>query len=135
MKKGKACGPDQIPNEVLKAGGDALCSMVHELLVKAVAAAREPLQWKAGIAVPLYKRGAVSNPDNYRSIFLSDAFAKLHHSLLRDRLCATYERIASKGCFGGRKGCGTGFGHHMLQSVASFSGDSHMSSCAPPFTA
>ena len=103
MKKGKACGPDQIPNEVLKAGGDALCSMVHELLVKAVAAAREPLQWKAGIAVPLYKRGAVSNPDNYR--------------------------------FGGRKGCGTGFGHHMLQSVASFSGDSHMSSCAPPFTA
>ncbi|CAK9014783.1 unnamed protein product [Durusdinium trenchii] len=95
--------------------------MLHELLVKAVCAGREPLQWKAGRAVPLYKKGAISNPDNYRSIFLFDSIAKLHHNLLRDRLYATYEKVASKACFGGRKGCGTDMGHYMLQSLLSLS--------------
>ena len=119
--KGKATGPDQLSNEILRAGGDQMCAMLHELLVKAVCAGREPLQWKAGRAVPLYKKGAISNPDNYRSIFLFDSIAKLHHNLLRDRLYATYEKVASKACFGGRKGCGTDMGHYMLQSLLSLS--------------
>ena len=128
LRKGKATGPDQICNELLKAGGDQMCARLHEMLVKTVCAGREPLQWKAGRAVPLYKKGAVSNPDNYRSIFLSNSIAKLHHSLLRDRLCATYEKVASKACFGGRKGCGTDMGHYMLQSLLSLAEHSAISS-------
>ena len=59
---------------------------------------------------------------------VSDSIAKLCHSLLRDRLCATYEKVASKACFGGRKGCGTDMGHHMLQSLLSLAEHSVVSS-------
>ena len=116
LKNGKAPGPDQVPNEVLKAGGEILAKHLHLLLIKVAGTAREPLEWKAGTAVPLYKKGAYTDPKNYRSIFLSDAVAKLSHSCIRDRLLDTYEIIASPTCFGGRRGKSTDMGHHLLQS-------------------
>ena len=119
LKSGKAPGLDQIPNEVIKAGGEVMAKMLHELFVKAVCAGREPLEWKTGTSVPLHKKGPVTNPDNYRAIFLSDTIAKLAHGCLRDRLCKTYEKLASPACFGGRAGTGTDFGHHVVQSMVS----------------
>lgn len=114
LKNGKAPGP--VPNEVLKAGGEILAKHMHLLMIKVAGTAREPLEWKSGTAVPLYKKGAYTDPKNYRSIFLSDAVAKLSHSCIRDRLLDTYEIIASPTCFGGRRGKSTDMGHHLLQS-------------------
>lgn len=114
LKSGKAPGLDQIPNEVIKAGGEVMATMLHELFVKTVCAGREPLEWKTGTWVPLHKKGPVTNPDNYRAIFLSDTITKLAHGCLRDRLCETYEKLASPACFGGRAGMGTDFGHHVV---------------------
>ena len=68
LKSGKAPGLDQIPNEIIKAGGVVMAAMLHELFVKAVCAGREPLEWKTGTSVPLHKKGPVTNPDNYRAI-------------------------------------------------------------------
>lgn len=128
LKAGKAPGLDQIPNEVLKAGGEVLATMLHELFVKTVCAGREPLEWKTGTSVPLHKKGPVTNPDNYRAILLSDTIAKLAHGCLRDRLCSTYEKIASPACFGGRTGMGTDFGHHLVQSMITWAACSRVSS-------
>lgn len=120
LKSAKAPGLDQIPNEVIKAGGEIMASMLHELFVKSACAGREPLEWKTGTAIPLRKKGAVTNPDNYRAIFLSDTIAKLARGCLRERLCSTYEQLASPACFGGRAGMGTDLGHHVVQSMMSW---------------
>ena len=128
LRNGKATGSDGLPNEVLKAGGEPMARIMHELMVKVKCAGREPLQWKSGLAVPLYKKGAMTNPANYRSIFLSDSIAKISHSLLRDRLCETYERLAGISCFGGRPGRSTDHGHHMVQAMLAYAAQKQMPS-------
>lgn len=106
-KNCKAPGPDQLPNELLKAGGEVLAKYLHLLLMKAAGAEREPLEWKVGLAIPLFKNGSHNDPRNNRPIFLSDANAKLSHACLRDRLSTTLEIIACPTCFGGRPGKST----------------------------
>ena len=128
LRNGKATGSDSLPNEVLKAGGEPMARMVHELMVKVKCAGREPLQWKSGLAVPLYKKGAMTDPANYRSIFLSDSIAKISHSLLRDRLCEIYEKLAGTSCFGGRPGRSTDHGHHMVQAMLAYATQKQMPS-------
>ena len=86
VKRGKAPGPDQIPSSLLKAGGSTIAKHLHVLFAKAAVLQHEPLEWKSGLLVPLFKKGASQDPRNYRSIFLSDYTAKLYHSCFRDHL-------------------------------------------------
>ena len=109
LKGGKAAGLDAIPNEVIRAGGPVMRAMLHELILNVAAHGREPLQWKSGVAVPLYKKGVVTEPANYRAFFLSDSIAKLSHSCLRNQLNLTHEEIAHSACFGATTAEACGF--------------------------
>ena len=117
-KNGKAAGPNQLVNEIFKAGGINMAHHILPLFLKAVLTGQEPLAWHGGSLFALYKgKGSPSLPDSFRSIFLSNVQAKLYHSWIRTKLEELWHRRASSMQYGGRKGHGTDMAHHVVQSV------------------
>ena len=55
LRRGKAPGPDAIPPDVLKAGGEPLAKQLLILTSKAATQAREPAAWRTGRLIPLHK--------------------------------------------------------------------------------
>lgn len=91
------------------------------LLMKCVLHQFEPLSWKGGTLVPLFKgKGRVDSPSAYRSIFISDTTCKAFHSCLRSRLLGAWEKAMSTLQFGGRPGFGTDMAHHYAHAFLSW---------------
>jgi hypothetical protein len=57
LKSYKSPGTDQIPAELMKAGGETLCSEIHKLICSIWNKEELPQQWKESIIVPIYKKG------------------------------------------------------------------------------
>jgi hypothetical protein len=53
LKKYKSPGIDQIPAELIKAGGSKICSEIHKLIVSIWNKEELPDQWKESIVVPV----------------------------------------------------------------------------------
>jgi hypothetical protein len=78
----KSPGTDQIPAELIKAGGET-CSEIHRLICSIWKNEELPQQWKESIIVPFYKKGNKTNCDNHRGISpLSTAYKILSIILL-----------------------------------------------------
>ena len=130
MKSGKAPGPGLLPIDVLKAGGPTIAQLLLPLLTKANCHLREPLAWKGGLLIPLFKgKGSPQNAASYRSIFLSDACAKIHHSHIRKSLADAWSMTNDVIQQGGKKGCSTDIAHHLLHSYFAWA-RAHSTSCA-----
>eukprot|EP00438_Fugacium_kawagutii_P029609 Skav235423 [mRNA] locus=scaffold924:557213:560458:- [translate_table: standard] len=87
------------------------------LTTKSAVQAHEPLTWKGGRLVPLWKGSAdPSLPEGYRSIFVSDYSAKIYHQCIRASLVQAWERSIDGLQFGGRAAHGTDMAHHLLQT-------------------
>jgi hypothetical protein len=56
LKSYKSLGNDQIPAEMIKAGGETLCSEIHKLICSIWNKKELPQQWKESIIVPIYKK-------------------------------------------------------------------------------
>jgi hypothetical protein len=55
LKSYKSAGSDQIPAELIKAGGETLYSEIHKLICSMWNKEKLPQQWKESIIVPIYK--------------------------------------------------------------------------------
>ena len=55
LKRDKVPGPNALPPALFKAGGEVVARQLSVLFAKAAACAREPLHWKGGVLVPLWK--------------------------------------------------------------------------------
>jgi hypothetical protein len=61
----KSPGVDQIPAELIQAGGGTLRSEIHKL-IKLIWNNKElPHQWKESIVVPIHKKGDKTDCSNY----------------------------------------------------------------------
>jgi len=60
---GKACGLDGLPAELLHASSPYLARMLWPLLLKITSRIQEPLQWKGGRLVALYKGKHIQGQD------------------------------------------------------------------------
>ena len=121
MRNGKVPGPNKMLVEILKAGGKEMAMQLQPLLAKTVLRTREPLEWKGGLLVPLFKgKGSPQCPQSYRSIFLSDSTAKIHHSWLRKSLERVWMKDPSAIQLGGRKGVGTDLAHHLVEAANAY---------------
>jgi hypothetical protein len=58
-------GIHQIPAELIKAGGEILCSEIHKLICSIRNKEELPQQWKESIIVPIYKKGDKTDCNNY----------------------------------------------------------------------
>jgi len=70
LKNHKSPGIDQIPAELIKAGGRTICYEIHKLIISIWNREELPEEWKESIIVPIYKKGDKTDCNNYRGIFL-----------------------------------------------------------------
>jgi hypothetical protein len=70
LKKYKSPGSDQIPTELIQAGGEILLSAIYKLINSVWNKEELRNQWKESIIVPVHKKGAKTDCNNYRGISL-----------------------------------------------------------------
>src|SRR6185312_4304771 len=106
---GKAVGPDAIPSEALKHGGDAMLAALHQLCRLVWRQGEVPMDWLRGVIVPLYKDGDKLLPANHRPITLLSIVGKVYSGILHARLLAWSERhniiVPEQGGFRPGRGC------------------------------
>ena len=69
LKSHKSPGTDQIPAEIIKAGGRTICFEIHKFIISIWKKEKLPEEWKESIIVPIHK-GDKTDCNNYRSISL-----------------------------------------------------------------
>ena len=85
LKNGKACGTDGIVSEMLKAGGQQVILFLTKLFNR-IFESGIPSEWAKAIVIPIFKKGNVDQPDNYRGVSLISIICKCYTSILNDRL-------------------------------------------------
>jgi hypothetical protein len=70
LKRYKSPVVDQIPAQLIQAGGDTLCSEVHNLIKLIWNKEELPHQWKEPTVVSIHKKGDKTDCSNYRGISL-----------------------------------------------------------------
>ena len=57
VKSHKSLGIDQIPAELIKAGGRKICYEIHKLIISILNKEELPVEWKEATIIPVYKKG------------------------------------------------------------------------------
>jgi hypothetical protein len=68
LKKYKSPGSDEIPAELILAGGEVLLSAIHKLINSVWNKEELPDQWKESITVSVHKKRNKTYCNNYRGI-------------------------------------------------------------------
>jgi len=85
LANNKAAGSDGVPNEVYKQLHPNLKIVLLRILNNALQS-EIPSSWREVIVVPIYKKGDVIDPANYRPISLINTITKLFTAVLANRL-------------------------------------------------
>jgi len=93
LKSHKSPGIDQIPAELIKAGGKTNHCEIHKLIISVWNKEELPEEWKESIKVPIYNKGDKTDCSNYRGISLLPAMYKILSNILRSRLTSYAEEI------------------------------------------
>ena len=93
LKNHKSPGIDQIPAELIKAGGRTTCCAIHKLIISIWNNEELPEEWKESIIVPIYKKGDKTDCINYRGISLLPTMYKIMSNILLSRLIPHVEEV------------------------------------------
>jgi hypothetical protein len=93
LKKCKSQGSDQIPAELIQAGGEMLLSAIHKLINSVWNKEELPDQWKESNIVPVHRKGDETDCNNYRGISLPSTSYKMLSNILLSRLGPYTEEI------------------------------------------
>jgi hypothetical protein len=86
LKSHKSPGTDQIPAELIKAGGRTFHYENHKLITSIWNKEELAEEWKESIVVPFYKKGDKKNHSNYTGISLMPTTYKILSNMLLSRL-------------------------------------------------
>ena len=86
LKCGKAAGPDGIYSECLKIFGKKYEEVLLLLMQRIFSNNLYPTQWTIHYLKPIYKKGGVSDPNNFRGLAIGPALAKLFSHIMLRRL-------------------------------------------------
>ena len=86
LKNNKAAGPDGIIGEMLKYAGDPVVDFLVKLFNILFDRGIFPDSWSESILLPLFKKGAPNDPNNYRGISLCNISGKLYSTVINNRL-------------------------------------------------
>jgi len=67
LKNHKSPGTDQIPGDMIKAGGKTIRCEIHKLIISMWNKEELPEEWKESIIVPIYKQVDKTDCSNYRA--------------------------------------------------------------------
>ena len=91
LKLRKACGSDGIIGEILKHSSKFILPFFVTFFNKLFDKGIYPDSWNESIILPLYKKGDVNEPGNYRGISLCNVGSKVYGTIINKRLCAWVE--------------------------------------------
>jgi hypothetical protein len=86
LKSYKSPCTDQIPAELINAGGETLYSEIHKLICSIWNKKELPQQWKECIILQIHKKGDKTDYNNYRGISLLSTAYKILSNILLARL-------------------------------------------------
>jgi len=93
IKSHKSPGIDQIPAEMINAGGRTIRYEIHKLIITIWDTEELPEEWKWSIIVPIYKKGDKTDCSNYRGISLFPTTYKILSIILLSRVTPYAEEI------------------------------------------
>jgi hypothetical protein len=109
LPKDKACGPDKIPAELLKALPPRAVRTLATLFTRFLQQRRTPDEWRKCIIYTIHKGGDASRCSNYRPISLQSVMYKTFMSILTHRLSDYVEKAHllsnAQGGFRRRRSC------------------------------
>jgi hypothetical protein len=86
LRNYKSPGNDEIPAELIQAGGEILLSAIHKLINSDWNKDEMPDQWKESIILPVHRKGDKTDCNNYRGISLLSTSYKILSNILLSRL-------------------------------------------------
>jgi len=93
LKSRKSPGIDQIPAELIKAGGRTIFLKIRKLITYILKKEKLPEEWKKSIIVPIHKKGDKTDCSNYRGISLLPTTYKILSNILLSRLIPYVKEI------------------------------------------
>jgi hypothetical protein len=93
LKRYKSPGVDQIPAEIIQAGGETLRSDIHKLIKLIWNKEELPHQWKESVVVPIHKKGDKTDCSNYRGMSLLSTSYNILSNILLARLTPYADEI------------------------------------------
>ena len=86
LKAQKAAGPDMIIGEMLKFASNEIKPFMVRFLNKLFDRGYYPDNWTESIILPIYKKGDIDDPGNYRGISLCDISSKVYSKIINKRI-------------------------------------------------
>ena len=93
LKNHKSPGTDQIPAELIKAGGRTICCAIHKLIISIWNKEELLEEWKESIIEPIYKKEDKIDCNNYGGITLLPTTYKMLSNILLLRLIPYAEEV------------------------------------------
>ena len=92
LKPFKACGPDQIPNRILKEVASEIAPELLLLYQSSFRQAKLPDEWKHAYVTPIFKEGNHSTVSNYRPVSLTCVCCKMLEHIMYSSIMAHLDR-------------------------------------------
>jgi hypothetical protein len=86
LKTRKSPRINQIPAEMIKAGGRTIFLEIHKLITSIWKRDELPEEWKESIIIPIHKKGDKTDCNNYRGISILPTTYKMLSNILLSRL-------------------------------------------------
>ena len=96
LKGGKSPGPDNIPAELLKHGGEAVTDVLTTLCQKVWETKEWPREWTKSLIIPLPKKGNTRKCQNHRTISLISHPSKILLKVILKRLKTQAEELLAE---------------------------------------
>ena len=102
----KACGPDNIPAQVLQGSAQDLTPMITHLFKQSLDISELPPEWKTAYVTLIFKKDKRSDPSNYRPVSLTSILCETFEHILVDQIMNHLEthQILCPNQFGFRAG-------------------------------
>ena len=107
LKPGKSAGVDNIPAELLQAGGETLIDVLLNICNKIWQTGEWPTPWTQSLVITFPKKGNLLQCQNYRTISLISHASKVMLKILLNRLTPQAETIIAEEQTGFRPGRST----------------------------
>ena len=92
LKNRKAPGSDRKTAEVLKAGGNTMVKMLDHIFQMIITTEDTPLQFSNMLVTPVYKKGDIGKPENYR--IPGKVLNKILLNKIREKNLTIHQRVA-----------------------------------------
>ena len=106
LERGKATGPDEIPNEALIEANNTIRKKILRIFKRIYEKEETPDEWKEGTIIRIYKGKGTKGPcANERGITLSSNLGKLYERIINNKIQQIIEMTEAQG--GERRGAAT----------------------------